>query len=134
MRRLPDVLTTGEAGRLLKVTTNTMAKWVDSGRIRGYKHPDSPTRRIGKQDLLKFVVKNNIPLERLQNELFLTTAKCAECCFVALNIVTKWIDTGKLPAFNLGTNRRLVFYRDLVKFMRKYKIPPTRVKKHAPKE
>jgi len=132
MMQLKDVLTTGEVATLLKVTTNTVAKWFDAGLIDGFKHPGSNTRRISKQELLKFVDKHNVPLKRLQKEPFLTTAQCAQLCFVTTNTITKWIDRSLLPGFSLGTERRLVFHRELIRFMKDKKIPLIRAKDFVP--
>jgi len=132
--KLKDVLTTGEVADFLKVTTNTVAKWFDQGLIKGFKHPGSNTRRVSKKDLEKFLKKNDIPFNRFQKEPFLTTAQCAKLCFVTTNTVTKWIDKDLLPGFNLGTERRLVFYRDLVRFMKSNKIPLARLKNFKPPE
>jgi hypothetical protein len=134
MPKFKDVYTTGEIGELMKVTTNTVAKWFDAGFIEGFKHPGSNTRRISGREFERFISKHDIPFKRLQKEHFLTTAKCAKLCFVTTNTVTKWIDKGLLPGFNLSTERRLVFYRDLVKFMKENKIPLTRLNKYKPGE
>ncbi|MHC4661346.1 MAG: helix-turn-helix domain-containing protein [Planctomycetota bacterium] len=131
--QLKDVLTTGEVADLLKVTTNTVAKWFDAGLIDGFKHPGSNTRRISKQEFLKFTEKHDIPVKRLQKEPFLTTAQCARLCFVTTNTITKWIDRGLLTGFSLGTERRLVFHRDLIRFMKDKKIPLIRAKDFVPK-
>ena len=69
MMQLKEVLTTGEVAELLKVTTNTVAKWFDAGLVEGFKHPDSNTRRISREEFLKFVDKHDIPLKRLQKEV-----------------------------------------------------------------
>ena len=132
MLQLKYVFTTGEVARLLKVTTNTVSKWFDAGFIKGFTHPGSTTRRVSKEDLDKFIKKHDIPLKRLQKDPFLTTAQCATFCFVTTHTITKWIDRGLLPSFNLGTDRRLVFYRDLLRFMKDNKIPLGKIKDFTP--
>ena len=129
MLKTKEVLTTGEVGKLLKVTTNTIAKWFDQGFIQGFTHPGSNTRRISKDELEKFFIKHGIPYKRLQKEPFLTTAQCAKCCYVTTNTITKWIDNGHLDGFTLGTERRLVFHKDLVRFMKNSAIPLTQLNK-----
>jgi len=127
MMPLGEVLTTGQVAGLLRVTTNTVSKWFDAGLMDGFKHPGSSTRRISKNEFIKFVEKHDIPLLRLQKEAVLTTAQCARLCFVTVNTITKWIDLGLLTGFSLGTERRLIFHRDLIRFMRDRKIPLSRV-------
>jgi excisionase family DNA binding protein len=132
--KLKDVYTTGEVAKLLKVTTNTVAKWFDAGMLKGFTNPGSSARRITGDELGKFISKHDIPLKRLQKEPFLTTAQCAKLCYVTTNTATKWIDIGSLPGFSLGTVRRLVFYRDLVRFMKDNKIPLIELNKFKPGE
>ena len=86
------------------------------------------------KELEKFIEKHDIPFKRLQKEPFLTTAQCAKFCYVTTNTITKWIDSGLIPSFNLGTERRLTFYRDMLRFMKGNKMPLTRIKEFTPSE
>lgn len=55
MMHSTSVLTTGQVAKLCNVAPRTVAKWVDSGRLGGYKLPGSLDRRIPYQELVKFL-------------------------------------------------------------------------------
>lgn len=59
--KLKDVLTTGQVARICRVTIRTVIKWFESGRIKGYKIPESKDRRIPRENLRVFLVENGIP-------------------------------------------------------------------------
>lgn len=58
-----DVLTTGEVARLCHVAPRTVSKWVDSGRLRGYRIPGSRDRRIPAGHLAAFMRAHGIPTD-----------------------------------------------------------------------
>ena len=66
----PEVLTVGDAARLLQVAPRTIAKWCDSGRIAHYRLPAgnrvAGDRRILYSDLAAFCAANGIPLAKLE--------------------------------------------------------------------
>ncbi|MHC4664077.1 MAG: helix-turn-helix domain-containing protein [Planctomycetota bacterium] len=130
--RQKEVYTSGDIARILKVTTNTVTKWFDQGVIKGYTLPGSKARRITASDFEAFIKRHEVPVGRLQKEASFTTAECAHFCFVTTNTVTKWADKGLLPCFNLGgSNRRLIFQKELVNFMKENSIPQDRLKNYA---
>ncbi len=55
------VFTTGEAAELCKVSQQTIIRCFDSGRLQGFRVPGSRFRRIPREDLLRFMVENEIP-------------------------------------------------------------------------
>lgn len=55
-----DVLTTGQVAQLCAVAPRTVAKWVDSGRLKGYKLPGSQDRRIPARELLAFLESHSM--------------------------------------------------------------------------
>ena len=122
-----DVLTTGEVARMLKVTTNTVVKWFESGLLEGYTFPGTRTRRVMRASFEKFCKKRGIPIERIQRERFLTTGQCARICQVTVNTVTKWVDKKMLAGFTIESERRLIFITDLKKFMKDNSMPLTRL-------
>jgi excisionase family DNA binding protein len=70
-RRLPAherVYTTGQVARLCRVATWTVAKWVDSGRLVGYRIPGSRERRVLRKELVRFLRDNGLPLGELEAE------------------------------------------------------------------
>jgi excisionase family DNA binding protein len=60
-----EVLTTGEVARICRVAPRTVSKWVDSGKLRGYRIPGSRDRRIALPQLIAFMRAHDIPLEGL---------------------------------------------------------------------
>jgi len=62
------VFTTGEAAALCKVSQQTIIRCFDAGRLTGFKVPGSKFRRIPRDELIRFMRANNIPLEALGEE------------------------------------------------------------------
>lgn len=60
-----EVLTTGEVARICRVAPRTVSKWVDSGKLRGYRIPGSRDRRIPLGQLIAFMRAHDIPLDGL---------------------------------------------------------------------
>ena len=56
-----DVLTTGQIAKICGVSPGTVAKWVDAGRLKGWKIPGSGDRRIVCADLKAFLVVHGMP-------------------------------------------------------------------------
>lgn len=54
------VFTTGEVARICKVAPRTIAKWFDSGRLKGYRIPGSQGRRIPREYLIKFLKEHGM--------------------------------------------------------------------------
>lgn len=52
---------TSEVAKYCHVTADTIRKWAEAGRIRVFKTPGGH-RRIRREDLLKFLRDNNIPI------------------------------------------------------------------------
>jgi PleD family two-component response regulator len=61
--------TTGQVARICKVAPRTVSKWFDSGRLKGYRIPGSPNRRIPGEYLLKFLEEHGLPLDDLEDEI-----------------------------------------------------------------
>ena len=57
--------TTTQAGKICGVSQQTVIKWIDSGRLKGYQLPDSHARRVTRDSLLRFMRDNNIPADSL---------------------------------------------------------------------
>lgn len=60
-----DALTTGEVARICNVAARTVSKWVDSGRLEGYRIPGSKDRRIHVSALEQFMRAHGIPFRGL---------------------------------------------------------------------
>ena len=56
-----QIFTTGQVARLCRVAPRTVGKWVDSGRLKGYRIPGSKDRRIRRQELVRFLLEYDFP-------------------------------------------------------------------------
>lgn len=59
------VYTTGQVAKCLRVAPRTVSKWIDKGVLEGYRLPESQDRRIPRECLIRFMIKNNFPLSYL---------------------------------------------------------------------
>ena len=64
---MKDLFTTGEAAEICKVSQQTIIRCFDSGRLDGFRIPGSKFRRIPRQNLIKFMRANDIPLGNLDS-------------------------------------------------------------------
>jgi excisionase family DNA binding protein len=64
---MKDLLTTGEAAEICKVSQQTIIRCFDAGRLEGFRIPGSKFRRIPRLSLIKFMKENNIPLDNLRS-------------------------------------------------------------------
>ncbi|MBI1368249.1 MAG: response regulator [Planctomycetes bacterium] len=63
--RTKQVFTTGEAAEVCQVSQQTIIRCFDAGRLRGFRVPGSRFRRIPREELVRFMRDNAIPLDRL---------------------------------------------------------------------
>ena len=63
------VYTTGEVARICGISQQTVIRCYDRNLINGYLIPGSRYRKITHKNLVDFMIKNNIPLEGLDNFL-----------------------------------------------------------------
>jgi excisionase family DNA binding protein len=61
-----ELFTTGEAADLCSLSQQTIIRCFDSGRLRGFRIPGSKFRKIPRDNLLKFMRENNIPMMNMQ--------------------------------------------------------------------
>ncbi|MHC4482179.1 MAG: response regulator [Planctomycetota bacterium] len=64
---MKDLLTTGEAAEICRVSQQTIIRCFDAGRLEGFRIPGSKFRRIPRQSLIKFMKENEIPLDSLES-------------------------------------------------------------------
>jgi len=64
---MKDLFTTGEAAEICRVSQQTIIRCFDSGRLKGFRVPGSKFRRIPRQNLVKFMRENSIPLDNLDS-------------------------------------------------------------------
>lgn len=60
------VFTTGEAAAVCKISQQTIIRCFDSGRLNGFRVPGSRFRRIPRDELLRFMRENEIPVDSLE--------------------------------------------------------------------
>ena len=65
---MKTVFTTGEAAKICKVSQQTIIRCFDSGQLKGFRGPGSRFRRIPRENLIKFMKGNGIPLNNLNAE------------------------------------------------------------------
>ena len=53
--------TTGQVANICGVAPRTVAKWIDSGSLKGYRIPGSQDRRVMRDELIQFMRKHNMP-------------------------------------------------------------------------
>lgn len=63
MDKLKNLFTTGEAATICSLSQQTIIRCFDSGRLDGFRIPGSKFRRIPRENLIKFMKDNGIPLE-----------------------------------------------------------------------
>ncbi len=59
------VFSTGQVARVCRVAPRTVSKWIDSGRLKGYRIPGSNDRRVPRANLIKFLKEHGLPLGAL---------------------------------------------------------------------
>ncbi len=62
---MKDLFTTGEAAEICRVSQQTIIRCFDAGRLEGFRVPGSRFRRIPRQNLVKFMKDNKIPLDSI---------------------------------------------------------------------
>ncbi|MEX2218347.1 MAG: response regulator [Phycisphaerales bacterium] len=60
------IFTTGEAAQICKVSQQTIIRCFDSGRLAGFRVPGSRFRRIPRDELVRFMKANDIPVEIIE--------------------------------------------------------------------
>ena len=67
MDKMKDLFTTGEAAEICRVSQQTIIRCFDAGRLDGFRVPGSRFRRIPRQNLIKFMKDNKIPLDSIDS-------------------------------------------------------------------
>jgi excisionase family DNA binding protein len=58
----PHVMTTAAAAKVAGVSLQTMIRWVDGGRVPGFRIPGSTHRRVVRDGLFKFLLDHGMPV------------------------------------------------------------------------
>jgi excisionase family DNA binding protein len=61
-----QVFTTGEAAAICKISQQTIIRCFDAGRLKGFRVPGSRFRRIPREELVRFMRENDIPIDALE--------------------------------------------------------------------
>ena len=61
------IFTTGQAATVCKVSQQTIIRCFDSGRLSGFRVPGSKFRRIPRDELIRFMKTNDIPLDAIES-------------------------------------------------------------------
>lgn len=64
---MKEVYSTGEAAKICRVSQQTIIRCFDSGKLEGFYVPGSRFRRIPRENLVKFMKENSIPLTNLDS-------------------------------------------------------------------
>ena len=64
--KVARVLTTGRLASLIDVSARSIAKWIDSGLLVGYRTPASRERRVRIEEALAFARRHGLPSDRLE--------------------------------------------------------------------
>ncbi len=60
-----QIFTTGEAADVCKISQQTIIRCFDRGKLKGFRVPGSRFRRIPRDELVRFMRENDIPIESL---------------------------------------------------------------------
>lgn len=63
-----SVYTTGEAAEICKLSQQTIIRCFDNNQLGGFRVPGSKFRRIPRDELIRFMKKNGIPLDGLDSD------------------------------------------------------------------
>lgn len=65
MDKMKNLFTTGEAAEICNISQQTIIRCFDSGKLDGFRIPGSRFRRIPRDNLIRFMKENGIPLDNL---------------------------------------------------------------------
>jgi len=68
MDKIKNLFTTGEAAEICNISQQTIIRCFDSGKLDGFRVPGSRFRRIPRDNLLRFMKENGIPLDNLAED------------------------------------------------------------------
>lgn len=61
-----SVYTSGDVARITGTAPRTVSKWIDQGLLKGYRIPGGDARRVTHENLVRFLLSQNMPLNGLQ--------------------------------------------------------------------
>ena len=66
---MKSVVSTGQIADICGVATRTVSKWIDSGRLTGFRIPGGNDRRVAREELERFLEQHNMPTERFKEAI-----------------------------------------------------------------
>ena len=66
MDKMKNLFTTGEAAEICNISQQTIIRCFDSGKLDGFRIPGSRFRRIPRDNLIKFMKENGMPMDNLE--------------------------------------------------------------------
>lgn len=126
-------ITTGDAARLLGVTTTTVKNLLRKGKLDGYRLPTRGNHwrvslsslsdaRPGKSAVGKS--REAICKSELASRDVFTTSEVALLCRVAARTVAQWFDAGMLTGYRIpGSKDRRITRQSLVDFLQQHNMP-----------
>ncbi len=63
-----EVFTTGEVADICRLSQQTIIRCFDNGELNGFRVPGSKFRRIPRDELVRFMKHNNIPMDGLDSD------------------------------------------------------------------
>ncbi len=73
-KKIRRAFTIGKVAEICSVSSKTVQKWFDNGHINGYRLPGKGNRLVPLTELVSFMKKNKIPLEFLEETVFVKDA------------------------------------------------------------
>lgn len=62
------VFTVGQVAKICRVTPQAVGKWIDSGKLKGYRLPITQDHRIPREFLIKFLKEQGMLLGDFEGE------------------------------------------------------------------
>jgi excisionase family DNA binding protein len=66
--RHKEVFTTGEVADICRLSQQTIIRCFDTGQLNGFRVPGSKFRRIPREELVRFMKHNSIPMDGLDSD------------------------------------------------------------------
>lgn len=65
--KMKELFTTGEAADICNLSQQTIIRCFDAGRLEGFRIPGSKFRKIPRDNLVRFMKDNNIPMQNFDS-------------------------------------------------------------------
>jgi len=110
-----------EAAKMLGVTSRSISRWFDTGRLRGYRASTNRVARIEHESLAKYLKslgqEDKIPPIKSGQKITYSTTQVAKLMEVSAKTVLRWVKARKLRAYFIpGTQERRIKLRSVVRF------------------